>query len=360
MIRYRCPHCERVCESADVLHGFTVFCLGCRQAVKVPDESTIADEEPASTPKFAPPEPAPLIRTPDPASAPVPTSAPLPAPVAPRLPEPPPMKKPLPTPPFSKPAPRLTKPAPNPRLLVRLVLVALFAIILIVAGQYGLKWNRKRQAAKADLALREKRRKLQDNIREGFGPAQLKRLASRNPTWNLVPAGPIRVKGKLVVLSVTEPTDGPQGFWAGLLARWPQRIADDASLVRDLFERGKLDEIMFDLPDERWAEGVGEVDTLVGVRWRKEIAGGYNGETLVEMTPRQALPQEPHALRWHVTVLLLDRATSQLVARQEFLGPLPKSPPAGDKKFALGAKPIEDVRQWLLSAESGKLKAGAP
>lgn len=353
VIRYRCPHCDKVCESADVMRGFTVYCLGCRQTTRVPDESTVEDDVPPA-PRLAPPEPPPIVRVPEPLMVAAPLLAREPEPVAVvSLPVKPPTV-------VERKPPIGAAASTNRRRLVYLALFGLLAIVLIVAGTFGMKKYRQRQEVRAELQRRQEREKLQDDIREGFGPDALRRIAAKTPKWDLTPQGPVRVKGKLVVLSVTENHDDPRGFWSELFARWPHEIADDASLVRDLLERGKVDDLMFDLPDERWAEGAGEVDTIVGVRWRKEVAGTFNGATLIEFTERHGPPREPLALRWRATVMLLERATGKLIARQELVGPLPKSPPAGDRKFALGMKPYDEVRQWLLKAESGALKAASP
>jgi len=246
--------------------------------------------------------------------------------------------------------------SPNRRWIVRGGVLALLAVLLVAGGMFGRNWYRQRQETKARLASRAKMAALQDAIRENFNAAALKKLAAKPVQWNFTPTGPIRIKGKLVVLAVTEAADAPRGFWAALLSRWPRSIDDDAGLVHDVLERGDVDDLMFKLPDERWAEGIGEVDTLIAVRWSREIAGTFNGETLIETSDRRGAPRERLAMRWRATILILDRTEGQLIARQEFVGSLPKKPPVSEQRVSTGSRPTEEVLDWLLKAESGALK----
>jgi hypothetical protein len=318
VIRYVCPHCQRVCESAEVLRGFTVMCLGCRQSVRVPLDSTEAGEPaPASSPPALGHIAAP--------------SLPAPAPLRPSVPPAsPPAIKPLPVAPKSAlPPPIADQPPPN-RRLIWMVLTGAVAVLLVAGGFYLWRWYDKRKIEKARVAAAKEREDLKNRIADNFTPQALGKLAAKTPAWKSELAPTPRLRGKVVVLSFTETVEQP-----GPATDDAAKRLDAPKLIGELFAKGKVDELMFELPDVRWAEGAGEVDTVVGVRWRKEPAESPAG-----------------AYRWRASAILLDRKDARVTAIKEFLGSPPTSIAEG-KKVA-GPKPYDELRDWLLAAEAAR------
>lgn len=342
MIRYLCPNCGRRCESADVLRGFPVICLGCRSSIRVPDESTLPDELPVPTetpsrvspPTVSPTQTGPRISSNnDVAATPVSTSASAISPPTPR-----------PKPPI-RPATDRTHP-PIRRLFVPIAVTA--AVLLLLLGT-GFILLRPRRPATSDDAPTETMARIRDN----FTAQTLARLAAKHPTWRRDLAEKPLLSGKWVVLSVVGLPE-PTTFWDWLLASWPGSSRSLESLVDDLWRRGQVDDLMLESNPGRWAQGIGETDVVVGIHWWREVIGLYRDGERIALPPGwdQPLEQQPLALRWRAVGYVLDRTQSTVVAVRNFVGKPPAKPPASNAKQAVGPRPEAEVRDWLKQLES--------
>ncbi len=164
----------------------------------------------------------------------------------------------------------------------------------------------------------------------------------------------------MIVLSLNDAADRPRSFWRDFGSHWPLDAEEDGSeLIKELFERGEVDELTFSLPEFRWAEGPGEAGMIIGIRWRKELGGVFVDGKLVEVDERLLSREHagdlPVALRVRATVVVLDKAAARLVTRRTFLGPLLNSKPAADKKGVAVPRPVDEVSQWLQRLEAGRL-----
>jgi hypothetical protein len=254
-----------------------------------------------------------------------------------------PAKPPTPPAPAPKPA---AKPKPSPIVnaptstgnrtrFVRLLLAVLILVMLIGGGVYGWRWYAKRKAANAATALKQKSEARRQAVIENFDADALHRLAAKAPKWTSAISSVPKLNGKAVVLSVTD---------SGAVT--PK---NDMELIKDFYDHGKFDELTFELPESAWAEGIGELETIVGIHWSLETAGVFKDGKVVEVTEKQMTSEQkslPQAQRWHATVLILDLKSGTLTARKEFTGPLPASLPA-QKKAASGPRPIDEIVQWL-------------
>jgi hypothetical protein len=362
LIRYQCPHCQRVCESSDVLRGYAVYCLSCRQPSRVPNESTFNGEMPvAPTPVAAPTAksgtPAPTASKP---VAPAPHESAVLKPAIDSIPSQKSMgtvapSAPLPAPPPSDKQPSLAAPQANlvaktqpvkftstvdaassrPRLL-RLLLVVVIAAIVLGGGFYGWTWYGKSKAEKAKLAAKQKEESRRQTIADNFDADALHRLTAKLPKKWDVSLNPVpKLDGKAVVLSITDSSSAS--------------AKSDQDLIRELFVQGKFDELTFELPDSVWAEGMGELETVVGIRWYPETAGVFKDHKLIEATEDHMSAEQkslPQAQRWHATVFVLELKTAKMTARKEFTGQLPTGP-STDKKPSIGPRPIDEIIQWL-------------
>jgi hypothetical protein len=325
LIRYQCPHCQHVCETSDVLRGFPVYCLSCRQPTRVPSESTFTGEMPAATPQGAPADANSMPR-----HQPVVASAP-----AVDSPKPPPSPhKPIEKPkPFVPPA--TTAVMAGRSSWMRPAVIGLIAVLVLAGGFFGWRWNSGRSAAKAELAAKQQDAARRQTISDNFDADAVHRLAAKLPKWDIALSPVPKLNGKLVVLSVTDATSAP--------------AASDQDLIRELLEHGKFDELTFELPDSVWAEGIGELETIVGVRWNPEVAGVVKDGKIVEVTESRMTAEQkalPQVQRWHADVFILDLKSAKMTARKEFSGPLPTAPQP-DKKASIGLRPIDEIVQWL-------------
>ena len=146
MIRFNCPHCNRLSEVPPALARLPLLCKGCGQPLVVPETSTVEPEPPPPPPPPARPahkSPVPKLAKPVPVPPPEPEPEPDPEPEQERAEEPPPKPAPKPKPPVRrKPAP-VPDPAPdeetprrpraNPLPVIADVCVAL---LLLVLGAY--------------------------------------------------------------------------------------------------------------------------------------------------------------------------------------------------------------------------------
>jgi hypothetical protein len=365
VIRYACPHCQRVCESADVMRGFTVICLGCRQPVRVPDESTAPDSlAPALPPPPPPQAPKPLDEDldfvpPKPVVIPPPVEVPRPE-IAPHPAAPEPVvEKPKPAPPPPKPEmPRMPMDSDQRRRLILFGVAAVVGLLIIAGGGLGYRWYSKRKARQNETAQDAESDERKLDIKANFTASALKRMGEKVKRWEIAPATQPKLKGKVIALSVRDAPDHARSFWNELGGRWPIEADDDVALIKELFDHGQVDDLTFALPNSLWADGPGEVGTIVGVRWQKELGGFWRDDKLIEADGR-VFPAEfaegPIAIRMRATVIILDRAAGQLVARATFPGTLPKGKPAAGKPEAPIPRPLGDVRKWLEQLDAGKV-----
>lgn len=349
MIRYVCPHCERVCESADVMRGFSVICLGCRQPVRVPAESTVADDTPAPPP---PPRPRPPVAPSPPPPPPVAVEPPVVIPPKPVVIPPPraEVRRPVAPRPPGDPAAR--------RRLVRLGVLGALVIVVLAAAGFGYRWYGKRKVRKEEAAQRAELDRRKDTVRGNFMARDLKKLGGKVPKWEIAPVELKKLKGKVIILSVTDEPNKPRSFWSNLAGRWPLQADDGALLIKDLFERGQVDDRTFDFSDYLWAEGPSDVGMIIGLRFRKEVGGLFIDGNLVEIEPgivaAEYAGSDPVALRFNVTAIVLDPTAGRLVARRTFPGPLPPSKPAAGKNEVSGLLPAADITNWLRQLETGR------
>lgn len=342
MIRYLCPNCGRRCESADVLRGFPVICLGCRSSIRVPEESTIPDDPLGPTETPSPVSPPTLSATPtgprlasnhDVVTTPASNSVSVISPPSPR----------------PKPTIRVATDRPRPplrRLFVPIAVTA--AVMLLLLGTGFVLLRPRRPATSEDTATQTMAR-----IRDNFTAPTLARLAAKHPAWRWDLAEKPRLSGKWVVLSVVGLPE-PTTFWDRLLASWPGSSRSLESLVDDLWRRGQVDDLILESNPERWAQGIGETDVIVGIHWWREAIGLYRDGERIALPAgwSQVGEQQPLALRWRAKGYVLDRTQSTVVAVRNFVGKPPAKPPAGNARQAVGPRPEPEVRDWLKQLES--------
>ncbi|VTU00076.1 unnamed protein product [Gemmataceae bacterium] len=133
MIRFNCPHCNRLSEVPPALARLPLLCKGCGQPLVVPETSTVEPEPPPPPP----PRPAhkpPVLKI----AKPVPVPPPEPEAEPELVEEPPPKPAPKPRPPARRKPPPGPEPAPekprrpraNPLPVVADVCVALLLLLL--------------------------------------------------------------------------------------------------------------------------------------------------------------------------------------------------------------------------------------
>lgn len=350
MIRYQCPHCGRRCESADVLRGFPVICLGCRLSIRVPEESTIPDDVPA---------PSELALGPTKKSLPTSNNSPPATPnrnvVADRALNSSPHVLPTGS---RKPPTTLPGPEPAPTISRRpLVLIALTGATLLALAATWFVAFRRSGPADAD----GQRIETMARIRENFNQQTLLRLAAKHTDWRWDLADKPNLKGKWVVLSVVGLPE-PVTFWDRVLATWPGSSRSLEILIDDLWRRGQVDDLTFEATPERWAEGIGETDVVVGIHWWREVIGVYRDGERIALPPGwpQIGDQEPSALRWRAVGYVLDRTNSAIVDVRNFIGKPPAKPPTSSGKPAVGPRPEAEVRDWLKQIVSAFEPAAQP
>lgn len=351
MIRYSCPHCGRRCESADVLRGFPVICLGCRQSIRVPEQSTVADDD-GPTPKqpnassSSPNRPSGSPAAPQAATA----SSVAPPRVAAKYAKADVLR--------SSPAIDASfdpgaegEPARRWRWIIGFAGLALVAVI--VSGIVALSRRTSRFPDAADETTQRAAR-----IRENFNPQTLAKVAAKHPSWKFAPLDQPKLNGKWVILS-TDSFPELVTFWDRIVTMWQvmPRVWRDR-WIDELWKRGQVDEMMFALDPARWAEGIGETDLIVGIHWWKETIAVHRGEQAIPIRDgwlsADGIADWPVSQRWRAVAYVLDRATATVIAWQEFEGKPPTRPPSASRKRSVGPRPSAELLEWLRRLDAGQ------